>query len=89
MLSHYGPGFSLVEIPGMSTEGAFTEAVKNVDGIAHIASQVVFQSDPKEVVEPAIRSAIGLLEAAAKKQSSQAACLHMEPNKSYHVSQGS
>ncbi|KAF2250780.1 NAD(P)-binding protein, partial [Trematosphaeria pertusa] len=97
MPSQYGPNFSLVEIADMAAPGAFDEAVKGVDGIAHIASPVVFVSDPQAVIVPAIQNAVGLLEAAAKEESvksvvytsSKAACVQMEPNKPYHITQSS
>ncbi|KAF2123122.1 NAD dependent epimerase/dehydratase family protein [Lophiotrema nucula] len=67
MLKHYGPNFSLASVPEMGIEGAFDEVVKGVDGIAHIASAVVFKPDPKEVIPPMITSAVGILKSAAKE----------------------
>ncbi|CAE6464972.1 unnamed protein product [Rhizoctonia solani] len=48
-------------------DGAFDEAVKGVDAIAHTASPVPFDTeDPKDVIEPAVRGTIGILDSAHK-----------------------
>ncbi len=96
MLSHYGPNFSLAQVPDMGADGAMDEAVKDVDGIAHIAFSLreSFQPDPQCVIPRAIRCAISLLESAAKEKSvksviytsSQAALVTTEPGKPYHIS---
>jgi nucleoside-diphosphate-sugar epimerase len=93
MLSHYGPNFSLAEVPDMAAENAFAEAVKGVDGIAHVASNTAFNIDPKVFITPVIQGAIGLLEAASKEKSvqsfvytsSSAACITLEPGKPYEI----
>ncbi|KAF2796354.1 NAD(P)-binding protein [Melanomma pulvis-pyrius CBS 109.77] len=93
MTSQYGPNFSLIEVPDMAAENAFVEAVKGVDGIAHIASSMSFSLNPQDVIPPVIKGSIGLLEAAAKEKSvksfvytsSQGACITMEPHKVYHI----
>jgi len=58
---------SYVLIPVIEKDGAYDEAVKDVDGIIHAASPVVFKwDDPEEVLRPAIRGAVGILESAHK-----------------------
>lgn len=93
MLSHYGPKFSLVEIPDLTAPGAFDTALRGVDGIAHVATPVVFLPDPQAVIPQAIASIMGILEAAAKEPnvksvvytSSQAACIPMKPGNAYEI----
>jgi hypothetical protein len=50
MLSHYGSNFSLTSVPELSKKVAYDDAVKGVDGIAHVASTVTFIPDPEPVV---------------------------------------
>ncbi|KAF9517352.1 hypothetical protein BS47DRAFT_1339614 [Hydnum rufescens UP504] len=59
---------SYVLIPVIEKDGAYDEAVKDVDGIIHAASPVIFKwDDPEaEVLRPAIRGALGILESAHK-----------------------
>ncbi|KAF7336883.1 D-lactaldehyde dehydrogenase [Mycena venus] len=48
-------------------EGAFDDVVKGVDAIEHIASPFHFQADdPAELLEPAIKGTVGILESARK-----------------------
>ncbi|KAF2263007.1 hypothetical protein CC78DRAFT_582055 [Lojkania enalia] len=69
MPSHYGPNFSLISIPEMGADNAFEEAVKGVDSIAHIASAVVFKTNPQNVIPLMIKSVVSMLEAAKKEPS--------------------
>lgn len=56
-----------VVVPVIEAAGAYDEAVKNVDGIIHVASPVTFDwQDPSEVIEPAVKGTTGILESAAK-----------------------
>ncbi|KAF9258739.1 D-lactaldehyde dehydrogenase [Marasmius fiardii PR-910] len=71
-LSGYGePNFGKFEyvvVEDIAKEGAFDEAVKGVDAIEHLASPVIFDPDvdPKELIEPAVKGAVGILESAKK-----------------------
>ena len=96
MQSHYGPNFSLISVAEMSLPGAFDEAVKGVDGVAHIASNIKWVADPKDYIPELLQSAVGLLESAAKEPSvksvvytsSQAACIELSDlasGKPYHL----
>jgi nucleoside-diphosphate-sugar epimerase len=95
MASHYGPNFSLFEVPDITLPGALDEAVKGCDGIAHMASPVSesYNPDPQAVIPKNIRSALSALESAAKEPSvksvvytsSQTAAFTPAPNKEYHV----
>ncbi|KAF8324554.1 uncharacterized protein EI90DRAFT_3129739 [Cantharellus anzutake] len=54
-------------IPDIQKAGAFDEAVRHVEGIVHCATPVRFTfKDHKEILGPAIRGTIGLLESASK-----------------------
>ncbi|KAF9517354.1 hypothetical protein BS47DRAFT_1389885 [Hydnum rufescens UP504] len=59
---------SYVLIPVIEKDGAYDEAVKDVDGIIHAASPVILKWDnpEAEVLRPAIRGALGILESARK-----------------------
>jgi nucleoside-diphosphate-sugar epimerase len=95
MPSHYGPNFSLIEVPNMGLPGAMDEAVKDCDGIAHIASPTseAYNPDPQTVIPNGIRCALELLEAASREPSvksvvytsSQAAAVMLVPGKKYHI----
>ncbi|KAJ7311769.1 hypothetical protein DFH08DRAFT_897584 [Mycena albidolilacea] len=63
----YGDKFELAIVPDIPKEGAFDEAVKNVDAIAHTASPYHFHADdPAELLEPAIKGTISILESARR-----------------------
>lgn len=54
-------------VPNIEAPGAYDEAVKDVDGIIHSASPVIFTwDDPSEIINPAINGATGILTSAAK-----------------------
>ena len=69
MLKHYGPKFTLVEVPDMAADNAFDEAVKGVDGIAHTATAADMKLDPNEVIVPVVKGISNILTAAAKEPS--------------------
>lgn len=99
MPSHYGPKFSLIQVPDMGVPGAMDEAVKGCDGIAHIASPVSesYNPDPQATIPKGISCALSILESAAKEPSvksfvytsSQAAAVMLEPGKKYHITPAS
>ncbi|CAG9954256.1 unnamed protein product [Clonostachys rosea f. rosea IK726] len=66
MPSYFGPNFSLAEVPDIHADNAFSEAVKGVDGIAHVAASLDMSPDPT-IIDRTVRSTIGLLEAASKE----------------------
>ncbi|KAJ6571117.1 NAD(P)-binding protein [Mycena capillaripes] len=67
VFASYGDKFELVVVPDITKEGAFDEAVKGVDAIEHTASPFHFQADdPAELLEPAIKGTVGILESARK-----------------------
>ncbi|KAJ7679549.1 D-lactaldehyde dehydrogenase [Mycena polygramma] len=67
LFAPYGDKFELVVVPDITKEGAFDEAVKGVDAIEHTASPFHFQADdPAELLEPAIKGTVGILESARK-----------------------
>ncbi|KAJ7016547.1 hypothetical protein C8F04DRAFT_1160741 [Mycena alexandri] len=67
LFASYGDKFELVIVPDITKEGAFDEAVKGVDAIEHTASPYHFQADdPAELIEPAVKGTVGILESARK-----------------------
>ncbi|KAJ7076683.1 D-lactaldehyde dehydrogenase [Mycena belliarum] len=67
LFASYGDKFEVVVVPDITKEGAFDEAVKGVDAIEHTASPFHFQADdPAELLEPAIKGTVGILESARK-----------------------
>ncbi|KAI6010833.1 hypothetical protein F5J12DRAFT_566961 [Pisolithus orientalis] len=57
----YGVKLEIVVVEDITKEGAFDEAVKGVDAIAHIASPVYM---PGDMVEPALKGTTGILRSA-------------------------
>ncbi|KAJ7615949.1 D-lactaldehyde dehydrogenase [Roridomyces roridus] len=67
LFKSYGDKFELIVVPDIAAEGAFDEAVKGVDAIAHTASPFHFNAhDPAELSVPAIQGTVGILESARK-----------------------
>ncbi|UPK96710.1 hypothetical protein LCI18_007645 [Fusarium solani-melongenae] len=61
----YGTGqFELLSIPDMAADDAFTEAVKGVSAVAHVASVTTFDPDPNKVIPTVIAGAVNALKAA-------------------------
>ncbi|KAI9285101.1 putative cinnamoyl-CoA reductase [Umbelopsis sp. AD052] len=60
--------FNIIITEDMEKEGAFDEAVKDVDAIAHVASPTNFDPENpiRDVVNPAVNGTINLLESAHK-----------------------
>ncbi|KAF7970721.1 hypothetical protein HWV62_23212 [Athelia sp. TMB] len=74
----YGDRHELVVVEDITKEGAFDDAVKGVDGIAHTASPFHMRAeDPNakfdsssELIEPAVKGTVGILQSAFKYGSS-------------------
>ncbi|KAK7472041.1 hypothetical protein VKT23_000152 [Stygiomarasmius scandens] len=68
LFAGYGERFETVIVSDITEEGAFDDAVKGIDAIEHIASPLHLKvdSEPEELVKPAVRGTVGILEAAAK-----------------------
>ncbi|PRP75079.1 hypothetical protein PROFUN_03915 [Planoprotostelium fungivorum] len=64
----WGDRFEWVNVSDLIEDGAFDEAVKDVDGIMHVASPFHYNvSDPyKDLIEPARKGTLSLLSAALK-----------------------
>ncbi|KAF7291223.1 hypothetical protein MIND_01265800 [Mycena indigotica] len=63
----YGDAFELVVVPDIAAEGAFDEAVRGVDAVAHTASPFRLDAvDPDELILPAIRGTVGMLKSVLK-----------------------
>ncbi len=69
MITHFGPEFELVAVPDINSPHAFTNALKGVDGVAHIAMDMDMNPQNQAIIEKTIQSNIQLLEDAAKESS--------------------
>ncbi|KAK9427488.1 hypothetical protein V1505DRAFT_379982 [Lipomyces doorenjongii] len=61
--------FEIVLVPDVAAPGALDEAVKGVDGIVHVASDMTFGADPNKAITPMIRAVRNVLQTAAKEPS--------------------
>lgn len=59
----------LVAVPDLAVPHAFDEAVKGVSAIAHVATIVNLEPDPKDIVPQTVGGVVGILEAAANEPS--------------------
>ncbi|CAH0046938.1 unnamed protein product [Clonostachys solani] len=92
LLSTFGPKFSLVEVPDIFADNAFDEAIKGVDGVAHVAANTQFTPDPS-LIDEAVKGITNLLAAAAKESSvkrvvvtsSKASCMYPKPGIPYQL----
>ncbi|KAJ4490514.1 D-lactaldehyde dehydrogenase [Lentinula aciculospora] len=85
----YEDKFKFVVVPDITKEGAFDDAVKGVDAIAHTASPVNFSTvDPQDIIQPAVRGTKSILRSALQNgsnvqrvifTSSTAAVLEVDP----------
>ncbi|KAF2500212.1 NAD(P)-binding protein [Lophium mytilinum] len=97
MTTHFGDNFSLVQVQDLSAPNALDEAVKGVDGIAHVASDVHISADAENWIPPIVQAAINVLEAAAKEPSvksvvycsSNAAMHRLQTNTPYELTSDS
>ncbi|KAI0288553.1 hypothetical protein B0F90DRAFT_1827342 [Multifurca ochricompacta] len=65
--AHYGDRFELVVVEDITKDGAFDEAVKGVDAIAHTASPFHYKAtDPDELIIPAVRGTTSILNSTLK-----------------------
>lgn len=62
----FGKGnLEIVEVPDMIADDAYTDAVKGVSGIVHLASIMTFSANPDEVIPPTVKSTLNVLKAAS------------------------
>ncbi|KAI0746584.1 NAD(P)-binding protein [Daedaleopsis nitida] len=65
LFKSHGKKFEVVIVEDITKDGAFDEAVKDVDAIVHTASPFHFKAeDPAEVIDPAVRGTTGILKSA-------------------------
>lgn len=63
--SYYEDGsFELVHVPDLGARDAFTDAVKGMSAIAHVATVVTFDADPHKVVPQTVGGTLSMLHAA-------------------------
>ncbi|KAJ4302531.1 hypothetical protein N0V88_002680 [Collariella sp. IMI 366227] len=68
-LTEYADKLEFVEVPDITLPGAFDDAVKGVNAIAHLASPVSFDfTDPEPVLRSAIDGTIRVLQSAQKER---------------------
>ncbi|KZV71663.1 D-lactaldehyde dehydrogenase [Peniophora sp. CONT] len=61
--SKYGDKFELVEVKDITAKGAFDDAVKGVDIVAHTASPFHFNFKvPEDIIDPALKGTTSILE---------------------------
>ncbi|KDQ18875.1 hypothetical protein BOTBODRAFT_28363 [Botryobasidium botryosum FD-172 SS1] len=61
----HGENFSYVLVEDMTIDGAYNDAVKGVDAIAHTASPVVLNArDPYDLINPAVSGTVNILKSA-------------------------
>ncbi|EGN94218.1 hypothetical protein SERLA73DRAFT_163217 [Serpula lacrymans var. lacrymans S7.3] len=71
LFSAYGDKHEEVVVEDITKEGAFDEAVKGVDAIEHTASPFHLNADdPDELIIPAVRGTVGILQSTLKHGSS-------------------
>ncbi|KAI0446473.1 NAD(P)-binding protein [Xylaria telfairii] len=71
--------FELVVVPDIKAPGAFDEAVKGVQAIAHLATPVVFDSgDVEYIVGTAVQGSLSILESALRVASEEKATVAEE-----------
>ncbi|KAF8608519.1 NAD(P)-binding protein [Ceratobasidium sp. AG-I] len=67
LFNSHGDKFEYVIVKDIAEDGAFDEAVKGVDAVAHTASPFHFQAeDPQSLIEPAVKGTIGILKSIQK-----------------------
>jgi nucleoside-diphosphate-sugar epimerase len=62
---HPSASFEAVLVPDVTAAGAWDEAVKGVDGIVHVATDMSFGADPNKIITPMINGVRNLLQTAA------------------------
>lgn len=66
MSLQYGPNFKLIQVQDINGEHAFDDALKDVDGIAHMAMDMTLDPNDLAIINAATKTLINLLEAASK-----------------------
>ncbi|KAJ4470790.1 D-lactaldehyde dehydrogenase [Lentinula aciculospora] len=65
IFADYGNNFELVVVEDITKDGAFDEAIKGVDAIAHTASPFQLAADdPEELITPAVNGTVSILKSA-------------------------
>ncbi|KAJ3752509.1 D-lactaldehyde dehydrogenase [Lentinula raphanica] len=90
IFERFGKSFEIVVVPDITKDGAFDDAVEDVDAIAHTASPVNFSTeDPQDLIRPAVQGTGSILRSASQAgskvqrivfTSSTAAVLEADPN---------
>ncbi|EIW83698.1 D-lactaldehyde dehydrogenase [Coniophora puteana RWD-64-598 SS2] len=63
----YGEKFELAFVEDITKDGAFDEAVKDVDGVIHTASPATFSiKNPDDMIKPAVNGTVSILKSIIK-----------------------
>lgn len=67
LFKSHGDKFEYVIVKDIAEDGAFDDAVKGVDAVAHTASPFHFQAeDPQDLIDPAVKGTVGILKSIQK-----------------------
>ncbi|KAI0088795.1 NAD(P)-binding protein [Irpex rosettiformis] len=67
LFDSYGDKVEFIVVPDITKPGAFDDALKDIDAIAHTASPFHFNFEhPRELIDPAVLGTTGILESALK-----------------------
>lgn len=69
MLSHFGSKFSFAQVQDMTAKDAFRDAIKDVDGALHVATNVDFNPEDTNIMNEVLGFITNLLEAAQNEPS--------------------
>ncbi|KAH6718953.1 hypothetical protein DL95DRAFT_385367 [Leptodontidium sp. 2 PMI_412] len=69
IFSDYAEKLDFVVIPDITAEGAFSNALKGVTYVLHMASPLANSTNPEDIFPPAVQGTVGILKDAAKVSS--------------------
>ncbi|KAI9723450.1 MAG: hypothetical protein M1828_004180 [Chrysothrix sp. TS-e1954] len=90
---HGSPAFEDAVVPDMGVRGAFEDAMKGCHGVAHVATDVSFGTDPNKVITPTVKAVEWILETAMNTptvkrfvfSSSSSAATEPKPGVKFHI----
>ena len=60
------PDYSTVIVENFEHDGAFDQAVQDVDAVIHVASDTTFGTDPAQVIKPTVAGVLSILKSSKK-----------------------
>lgn len=87
------PRYSTAVVPDVSVPGAFKNAIKDVSGVIHLASDTSLEGDPERVITAVKAATVEVLKAAAAESSvkrvvltsSSSAATYPKPGVKFHI----